>query len=271
MESTHKQYPSIVQTIGLLLLLVALHILVQITNSLFLEKIFNKEFCDLFRSLISAIIILFFVYFMKRKRGGKQFYNPFKAVNRNIYLGVILVSPFYIFFTLGIVAFVSVFFVDLVPHPITSNSQGNIYSFISTVCLTPLFEELLFRGIILDSFLHRYSCFKAIMLSVLFFSSLHYGPQIASALILGLSTGMLYYYTRSILPGIVLHALNNLFAFVFICLSNQNPDSKKATDISSSFNVLLSSIGIWWILNAIVLGVLLYYFLKMLRCYKKLY
>lgn len=268
MKNSHKNYPSIVQTIFLLLLLIVLHILIKIIDSLFLEKIFNEEFCNLFGSLLSSIIILFFVYLMKRKGGEKQFYNPFKAVNRNIYLGVILVSPFYIFFTFGIVAFLSALFINFTPEPVVANSQGNIYLFINLVCITPLFEELLFRGIVLDSFLHRYSCFKAILLSVLFFSFLHYGPQIASALILGLSTGILYYYTRSILPGITLHALNNLFGFVFICLSNQNPDLKKATDISSSFNVLLSSIGIWWILNAFVLSVLLYYFVKKLKYYK---
>ena len=86
-------------------------------------------------------------------------------------------------------------------------------SFITVAIAAPLLEELIFRGVMLDSFLKRYSPAKAIILSSIIFGIAHANPwQFIAALNIGLIAGWLYYRTRSIWPGIVLHFINNASA-----------------------------------------------------------
>ena len=83
------------------------------------------------------------------------------------------------------------------------------------IILAPILEEILFRGIILEAFLKKYDISKAILFSALLFGTVHFNPpQILSASIFGLILGWIYYRTKSLLPCIFMHFVNNLLAFV---------------------------------------------------------
>lgn len=74
----------------------------------------------------------------------------------------------------------------------------------------PVFEELLFRGVILRGLLARMAPAKAILLSALLFGIAHLDVyQFVTALIVGLPLGWLYVRFRSIVPGAFLHAAIN--------------------------------------------------------------
>ncbi len=89
--------------------------------------------------------------------------------------------------------------------------------YIKILLLSPVIEELIFRGIILDGFLSRYSTRKAILLSSLFFSVLHFSPlQILYTFILGIFCGWYYSRTRNLLSCIIIHFLNNLIGIIVI-------------------------------------------------------
>lgn len=78
----------------------------------------------------------------------------------------------------------------------------------------PILEELIFRGIILKAYLTHYSPTKAIVFSALIFGIAHLNPwQFAAAFTIGLIIGWVYYYTRSIWPGIFIHFINNSLSF----------------------------------------------------------
>ncbi len=80
----------------------------------------------------------------------------------------------------------------------------------SAVLLAPVLEEILFRGIMLDGLLKRYSPAKAIIWSAVLFGIVHLNPaQSVGAFALGLPLGWLYYRTGSLLPCIALHFVNN--------------------------------------------------------------
>lgn len=82
------------------------------------------------------------------------------------------------------------------------------------IILAPILEEILFRGIILEAFLKKYDISKAILFSALLFGIVHFNPpQILSASISGLILGWVYYRTKSLLPCIFMHFVNNLLAF----------------------------------------------------------
>jgi membrane protease YdiL (CAAX protease family) len=81
---------------------------------------------------------------------------------------------------------------------------------IATCLLAPLFEEMLFRGILLRAFLERYPRGIAIGYSALYFGAAHLNVyQFSLAFFLGLLLGWLYERSRSLIPCIALHAAVN--------------------------------------------------------------
>jgi membrane protease YdiL (CAAX protease family) len=76
----------------------------------------------------------------------------------------------------------------------------------------PLLEEMLFRGVILRSFLQQYSRTESILWTSLLFALAHlHVYQFFTALVLGIVLGWLYERTRSLWPSILLHAAFNGF------------------------------------------------------------
>ncbi len=86
-----------------------------------------------------------------------------------------------------------------------------------TICIfAPLVEEVVFRGAVLKSLLQRMeSRWVAIAVSAFFFAIVHLNPaQMPHAFCLGLLLGWMYERTHSILPGIVVHWVNNTVIYV---------------------------------------------------------
>lgn len=104
-----------------------------------------------------------------------------------------------------------------------SNSMGKTFADLSQnigvallagAVAAPVLEELLFRGVILNGLLRSQQPWVAIGQSALLFGLIHFNPaQSASAAVLGLLLGWLYYRTRSLGLCIALHAINNGIGF----------------------------------------------------------
>ena len=81
--------------------------------------------------------------------------------------------------------------------------------------LTPISEELLFRGYILDSINRIHGKWPAILLSSLLFGLVHFDPYIIGMATIG---GVIYGWIRiragSLIPGIVAHAMWNTMALI---------------------------------------------------------
>lgn len=87
--------------------------------------------------------------------------------------------------------------------------------FFMVVVAAPIFEEALFRGIILDGFLKNYKPWQGILVSAFLFALIHGNlAQGIGAFALGVLFGWIYWKTNSIIPCILLHFINNLIAFV---------------------------------------------------------
>ena len=92
--------------------------------------------------------------------------------------------------------------------------------------LAPLAEEVVFRGAILRTllgFMSKKNHWVAIMISAAIFGIVHANlAQFINALLMGLLLGWMYYRTGSLVPGILLHWVNNTMAYV---LTNIMPQS----------------------------------------------
>jgi hypothetical protein len=94
-------------------------------------------------------------------------------------------------------------------------SQTGIFAFFLMVIAAPILEELIFRGIILDGLLKKYSSTKSILISSLLFGLVHLNPwQFVTGLIIGIFSGWVYYRSRSLSYSIIIHASANLSGFI---------------------------------------------------------
>ena len=87
---------------------------------------------------------------------------------------------------------------------------------LSMALLAPVVEELMFRGAMQGYLMRRYSNpWIGIIVSALVFGLIHMNPQqVVYATLLGLVFGWIYYRTRSLLPVIAGHILNNSVAVI---------------------------------------------------------
>jgi membrane protease YdiL (CAAX protease family) len=90
-------------------------------------------------------------------------------------------------------------------------------SILVLVIVAPLTEELLFRGLILDGFLRKYSVTKSIFVSSLLFALYHLNPwQFIGAFVGGIILAWWRVSTGSIVPCILGHALKNAIPMIIL-------------------------------------------------------
>ncbi|AXH34787.1 CPBP family intramembrane metalloprotease [Humibacter sp. BT305] len=98
-------------------------------------------------------------------------------------------------------------------------SQAGVLSLLATVALggvlTPIGEEMLFRGLI-TNFLLRWNGWLAILLGAAIFAVAHgVNAVMPLALVVGLATGALFARTGSIWPGIAVHVTYNTLGLLY--------------------------------------------------------
>ena len=100
-----------------------------------------------------------------------------------------------------------------------SSPVALILTFISICILTPISEELLFRGYILDALNRLHGKWPAIIISSIIFGMVHFDPfTMGMATIGGVIYGWIRMRTGSLVPGIVAHAMWNTMALMFAYL-----------------------------------------------------
>ncbi|MBC7330112.1 CPBP family intramembrane metalloprotease [bacterium] len=102
---------------------------------------------------------------------------------------------------------------------LTSSTGGKIALFFLVFALAPIFEELMFRGILYPSLRRELGVTPAIALSSFFFASIHANvSQILPLMALGALFSFLYEKKRSLIPSIIAHALWNAQNALFLFL-----------------------------------------------------
>lgn len=98
--------------------------------------------------------------------------------------------------------------------------------------LVPIVEEIVFRGAVLGGLLRmRMKPWMAIGLSALIFALCHGTmTQLPGTMIFGIIAGWLCWSTKSLLPSMILHIVNNSTASFLITFSN-NPNENPSTQI----------------------------------------
>ena len=169
-------------------------------------------------SFISGIILLWFMS-NSFKRGIKDLKFTFKPKET-----IDTVSMMYFMnYAIGIIgALLSKFGLPDTSPDFSLNGSllYNTFTFISVVVLAPIFEELIFRGMILNT-LTKYNKMFAIIVTSLLFGLLHLNiTQAIPAFFMSLVLCYMYVQTDSILVTILAHAGNNLLALMSVYSDN---------------------------------------------------
>jgi membrane protease YdiL (CAAX protease family) len=99
-----------------------------------------------------------------------------------------------------------------------------------TVVAAPLLEELFFRGLLLESLSRRWSARWAVLGSAALFGVMHAPilPQMVNAMVIAVVMGYIYVISRSLVPVIAIHAINNGLAYMALELTGtQTTDIRK--------------------------------------------
>lgn len=125
--------------------------------------------------------------------------------------------------------------------------DGTLPMMIAACVLAPVLEEMLFRGVLLRAFLHRYPRWPAIAGSALLFGLAHLNVyQFVVAFFLGLLAGWLVERSRSLLPAIALHAALNTS---IVLLQGQEVDAGPSTWLLA---LMAGAAGAWVLWRVLV-------------------
>lgn len=89
-------------------------------------------------------------------------------------------------------------------------------SLMATIFISPISEELIFRGVFLNRLQLALPVVFAVLISSLLFAALHSFGSIFSAFIFGICIAILYLKTDNIFVAIFAHFFNNLIAEIIV-------------------------------------------------------
>ncbi|WP_296873059.1 CPBP family intramembrane glutamic endopeptidase [uncultured Methanobrevibacter sp.] len=151
-----------------------------------------------------------------------------------IILAVVVLN---IFFSYGML-YLSNSILDIVPSGNAFNSflTGTL---ITTILISPISEELIFRGVFLNRLQLAVPVVFAVLISSLLFAALHSFGSIFSAFIFGICIAILYLKTDNIFVAIFAHFFNNLFAEIIVVL-----DPNKILFTNNSVVLIMSILAV---------------------------
>ena len=264
-----RQYPNIIQTVGLLALFVLLQIVFAIPLGVIdmttKSNLMSNPLTIAVVNLLSIGLLLWFG--LRRTDASFKEVFPFRAISPFLLLPISLT-------VIGmsiILSEVNNCVVNVLPIPpqiaeVFQNLFGTRENFwgalLAAVIVAPLTEELLFRGLMLRGFLNNYSVRKALIVSALFFGVFHVFPwQITGAAVLGVIFAWWFVKTRSLIPCLFGHALNNALPIILLAYpqlkipgySNEVAEQVEFQPLwFDALGLLLAGMGIWWLYREFV-------------------
>lgn len=237
-----------------------------------LKKITLKELCILiicsyllfhclssinilsFNSTFIYVLIIFYFMFKFRNSFSDIKSDILEVFSSDLFKYILIVVVLNIFFSYGML-YLSNFILNLFPDlsslvkfHLSSLYLANslVWSFFATVLISPLSEELIFRGVILNRLKIILPTVFAILISSLLFAMLHSYGSIISAFVFAMCVAILYLKTDNIMVPIFAHFLNNLLAEVIVGIDSQK--------LLFSNSLLVCIVSVFAIISAIIIA-----------------
>ena len=223
-------YPSVLQTLGLagfaILMSIVVGLVLLIIVSLATvgagegitealesgQQVLQQPWMFLLTYLLTFTPVVALGVYLKRRQEKRRDIFSFASIPTVVY-------PLLVLGTLAIIFLLDPI-TDLIPWELPEAmlafvKQKDVFTFLAMVIAAPIFEELIFRGLMLEGLLQRMSHWKAILFTSFLFGVVHLNPwQFVAAFFLGLFIGWVYWKTRSLIPCIFIHFVANLNGYL---------------------------------------------------------
>ena len=173
----------------------------------------------LFRILPNVVALLVIAVLVKRKKINPTEVALQKPTNLKQAWGLFCLFCLYIL----LIEILSYKLGFLIISPWNHGPYSTVIRFIGAIIIAPVAEELLYRGLVLSFLFKKTNVHRSILIQAIFFVVSHgyiYSTN-ASALFytgIGLIDALIYgytrHYTRSIYPGMAMHAFGNTIALL---------------------------------------------------------
>lgn len=191
-------------------------------------KILPKDLMDMLTYIIIMVAFIFFVYIGNKNNKTPLSLNYSVKFNINIVLLILFVVSYQVAINIPIVSYLEHLFKAQL---VISHEKRSVFQLIGIMVVAPVFEEIIFRGIILKGMLIKYKPLTAILVSAMIFALVHGKPiQIASAFGMGLFVSLIFYQTKSL-------ALTTLTHFFFNATGSIMSEVRLASNPSSILSI----------------------------------
>lgn len=216
MEKQVATYPTFKQGFGLLLLLIVAQIIIEIVSGILEipKSGLLSKVADVTGYLLMYGTVIIYGYRGRRKAEPVERILLFKGIAMPVFSLIVIAFCFQ-----AVIEEAVMTLLPPIPEWLLNEFKDlekfSVYSFTLAIVVAPVCEEIIFRGIILGGFLKRFHTPAAIVLSSFLFGLMHMNIwQGVSAFLGGLLLGWVYVRTRSLVPCIFLHALNNSIGYI---------------------------------------------------------
>ncbi|MCB2289249.1 CPBP family intramembrane metalloprotease [Clostridium sp. CS001] len=168
--------------------------------------------------LVKYVVIVILLKWFSNKTGEQKTKHHF-GPRRFIYTALIIIA-FRMIFDNSLTLLISDITVpDFINDAFEELAVSPIILILSVAVVAPVYEEVIFRGILLKGMSKKINPAIALIISALFFALVHMNiPQGINAFLLGIVIGAIYLKTGSIYLSIFAHFTNNILAITMSSL-----------------------------------------------------
>lgn len=212
----------------------------------------NVEFVRLLSYSVAMLLSLVLFRLYMRKRGSRRVVM-YKAEGFN---PIVILSGVVILISLSVL---------LAPLndilPTDSREFGDsVWTLIMVVAVAPIFEEVLFRGMLYNMLRETCPPFVSALLASVIFGVVHLEPVVViEGVLVGLLFSYVYLRTKSIIAPIILHICNNILAYALAILTYQEQPLLEAVDSEEIFVYVYSVCAV---VVVVTLAVIVRFFIK---------
>ncbi|MDR0419941.1 MAG: CPBP family intramembrane metalloprotease [Prevotellaceae bacterium] len=212
-NSEKRFYPNLMQSWILVLCFLPLLIFVAVLGVIMKAINFDSNFISFIEYSVALGMLVLIAFIFKNRVADKPFIHYKNKVSAWVY---VLVIPAVI--SLGGLADMAGTMLlpempDALKQSLEETMSSNFFTILTAVIAAPALEEIICRGIICEGLIKNISPRAAILWSAFIFAVIHLNPwQGLSAFAIGCFLGWIYWKTRSIIPCIFIHFVNNALA-----------------------------------------------------------
>lgn len=207
----------IIKTFLVLLLSILLEVVGQVP--IVILDVFSNEFgmAAPYMSFMLGVLVKYFIIIILLRAYGtkenKQRSKPRLNSKAFMYTALVIVA-FRLIFDNSLGLWINnIAMPDFINEAFEELAISPIILILTVAIIAPIYEEVVFRGILLKGMAKKVNPILALIVSALFFAVVHFNiPQGINAFLLGLVIGAIYLKTGSIYLSIFAHFMNNAMA-----------------------------------------------------------